>query len=198
MTSGDWPLVSPSGDGSLVSPSGDGVLITHMRPRHLPAVVEIEERTSHRPWSTRLFRDELRMVTSRNYLVAVRDHLVLGFCGLMVNPDEGHITTITVHPDHRRASIATRLLLVQLREAVERGIDAVTLEVRITNRAAQDLYRRFGFAPGGIRRNYYQDIREDALIMWAHDLDAPESIERMAAIEAALPVPLVEEVSLGG
>ena len=162
-----------------------------MRPRHLAGVVALETATNPRPWSERLFRDELRMPTSRHYLVALRDHVVVGYCGLMCNPDEGHITTLAVDVAERRAAVATRLLLVQLRAAVERSLSAVTLEVRITNRPAQELYRRFGFAPGGIRRGYYRDNREDALIMWLHDLDEPAQLDRLDRLEAGLPAPLV-------
>ncbi len=177
--------------GEAPGAAGDGIVVAPMRPRHLQGVVALEAATNARPWSERLFRDELRMPASRHYLVALCDHVVVGYCGLMATPDGGHITTLAVDSEVRRAGIASRLLLVQLRAAVERGLTAVTLEVRITNRPAQELYRRFGFAPGGIRRGYYQDNREDALIMWSHDLDLPEQEARLDSIEAALRSPLV-------
>jgi ribosomal-protein-alanine N-acetyltransferase len=81
-------------------------------------------------------------------------------------------------------------MLATMRRAVAEGLSGVTLEVRASNVAAQELYRRFGFAPGGIRRNYYADLREDALIMWAHDLDSDRYQVRLDDIEAALPSPL--------
>ena len=153
----------------------------------------IEQLTNHRPWSLGLFMGELRMPTSRYYLAALDGHEVVGFCGLMVTADEGHITNIAVHPDRRRRSIAARLMLVTMRRAVELGLHGVTLEVRMSNTAAQELYRRFGFVPGGIRRNYYADVGEDGLIMWAHELDTEDYQERLAAIEAALPGPSTTE-----
>jgi ribosomal-protein-alanine N-acetyltransferase len=171
----------------------DAVRITPMRRRHLRGVMAIEQRTNHRPWSLGLFMGELRMPTSRHYLVALDDHEVVGFCGLMVTGDEGHITNIAVHPDRRREAIAARLMLVTMREAVEQGLEGVTLEVRTSNTAAQELYRRFGFVPGGIRRNYYAEVGEDALIMWAHELDADAYRDRLAGIESALPSPLRTE-----
>jgi ribosomal-protein-alanine N-acetyltransferase len=82
------------------------------------------------------------------------------------------------------------MLLVLAAEAVARGVVDLTLEVRVSNRAAQQLYQRFGFAPGGVRRRYYQDNGEDALVMWAHDIASSEALDRRAAIEAALPVAL--------
>lgn len=168
----------------------DAVHIVPMRRRHLRGVVAIEQVTNHRPWSLGLFLGELRMPTSRHYLVALDGHLVVGFCGLMVIADEGHITNIAVHPDHRRRSIASRLMLATMRRAVAEELSGVTLEVRAGNVAAQELYRRFGFAPGGIRRNYYADLGEDALIMWAHDVGSDSYRVRLEGIEAGLPATL--------
>jgi len=180
-----------SGVETVDVPVTDGVVVAPMRARHLRGVVELEAATNPRPWSERLFRDELRMGPSRSYSVALREHVVVGYCGLMLNPDEAHVTTIAVADDLRRQGVATRLLLVALRRVADRGLDAVTLEVRITNRPAQSLYRRFGFAPGGIRRAYYRDNREDALVMWAHDVDGDDYAARLDGIEATLPSPLV-------
>lgn len=176
--------------GAVGAAVADGVGIAPMRRRHLRGVVAIEERTSHHPWSLGLFLGELRMPTSRHYLVALERHSVLGFAGLMVTGDEGHITNVAVHPDHRRRHIATRLLLVQFREAIRRGVDDVTLEVRVGNTAAQELYRHFGFAPEGVRRGYYADVGEDALVMWAHDIGGERGLARLARVEASLPVQL--------
>ena len=133
------------------------------------------------------------MPTSRSYLVALERHQVLGFAGLMVTGSEGHITNIAVHPDQRRRQLASRMLLVLFTDARRRGVEDLTLEVRYTNRAAQELYRRFGFAPGGIRKNYYSDIGEDAVIMWAHDIGSEASRERLAKVSAGLRHPLVSD-----
>lgn len=172
-------------------PRTDGIVVAPMRARHLRGVVELEQATNPRPWSERLFRDELRMGSTRSYVVALRSHVVVGYCGVMFNPDEAHVTTVAVADDLRRQGVASRLLLVALRRVADRGVDAVTLEVRITNRPAQSLYRRFGFAPGGIRRAYYRDNREDALVMWAHDVTTDDYASRLDGIEAALPSQLV-------
>lgn len=171
----------------------NSVRVVPMRRRHLRGVMAIEEATNHRPWSLGLFMGELRMPTSRCYVVALDDHQVVGFCGLMVTSGEGHITNIAVHPDRRRESIGAQLMLVTMRRAIELDLIGVTLEVRMTNTAAQDLYRRFGFAPGGVRRNYYAELGEDALIMWAHDLHTEDYEQRLAALEAGLPAPLRTE-----
>ncbi len=146
----------------------------------------IEQRTNPHPWSLGLFMGELRMPTSRHYVVALDGHEVVGYCGLMVTADEGHITNVAVHPDRRRSAIATRMMSVTMRHAVAIGLNGVTLEVRMSNRGAQELYRRFGFAPGGVRRNYYREVNEDALIMWAHELDSDSYSRRLEAIDGAL------------
>lgn len=170
---------------SIRSRSTAPVTIEAMRRRHLRGVVAIEERTNHRPWSHSLFAGELRMPTSRIYLVALSGHEVLGYCGLMIVGSEAHITNVAVHPDHRRRGLARRLLVRLLREAIDRDVEAVTLEVRMSNTAAQELYRGLGFAPGGVRPNYYADVGEDALIMWAHDIGGPDGLVRLASAEAA-------------
>lgn len=171
----------------------DGVVIAPMKRRHLRAVAAIESLSNTHPWSRSLFDGELRMPSSRHWLVARNGHEVVGFAGLMWGFDEGHITNFAVHPGHRRRHIATRMLLAQCRDALGFGVNHMTLEVRVSNHPARALYGRFGFAPGGTRRGYYRDNGEDALIMWAHDLDSRAFAERLGAIESSLPVELVRE-----
>ncbi|MFM7068389.1 MAG: ribosomal protein S18-alanine N-acetyltransferase [Actinomycetes bacterium] len=181
--------------GRVDRPSVVAPEIAPMRRRHLRGVMAIETAANSRPWSTRLFADELRMPMSRLYLVALDDHEVVGYAGLMITLDEGHVTNVAVHPEHRRRHIGTMLMLVLMRRAVERGVVDMTLEVRQSNRAAQELYRHLGFAPGGARTGYYPDTGEDALIMWAHGIDAPEHADRLRDLEASLPVRLNDHTS---
>jgi ribosomal-protein-alanine N-acetyltransferase len=167
---------------------GPGLRIEPLRRRHIPAVARVERQVSTNPWSADLFRGELALPeASRCYRVARRGGRVIGFGGLMFVVDEAHVTTLSVHPDHQRRRIGTRLLTVLCREAVDRGTTALTLEVRTGNEAARALYQRFGFVPAGVRKNYYAEVGEDALIMWAHDVDGPEFADRLEAIEAGLP-----------
>ncbi len=140
-----------------------------------------------RPWSLSLFVSELALRNSRAYWVARVDGAVAGYCGLMVTGDDGHITTLAVDPAMHRRGIGTRLLLTLAGEAIRRGATALTLEVRMSNKPAQELYRKFGFRPAGVRRNYYVETNEDALVMWAHDVDTPEYWRRLADIEGAIP-----------
>jgi len=163
------------------------VHITPMRRRHLRSVLRIENQVYPRPWSLGLFMSELALRTSRVYLVARVGPTVVGYAGLMLTAGDGHVTTIAVDPQWHRAKIGTRLLLALARQGVARGVGALTLEVRMTNESAQAMYRTFGFAPAGIRKNYYVETNEDALVMWAHDVGTAEYGDRLDAIEASIP-----------
>lgn len=162
------------------------VQITPMRRRYLKSVVRIEQQAYPRPWSLSLFLSELALRSTRCYLVARIGRAVVGYAGLMLAADEGHITTIAVDARHHRQGIGTRLVLGLARDAIDRGAIALTLEVRLSNREAQELYRRFGFGPVGIRKNYYAEVNEDALVMWARAVDSPEYVELLDRIEAGL------------
>ena len=161
------------------------IVLAPMRRRHLRAVLQIEERTSTTPWSLGLFLAECRR-EERLYLVALDGTSVVGFAGMLFVAGEGHITTIAVDPDRQGERIGTRLLLGLLRGAVDRDAGAVTLEVRASNDAALALYRRFGFAPAGVRKDYYSRPVEDALVLWLHEADSPEFAERCTRIERSI------------
>jgi [ribosomal protein S18]-alanine N-acetyltransferase len=149
------------------------VHLVPMRRRHLRSVVRIEAQVYPRPWTQSLFVSELALRSTRAYFVAKVGREVVGYGGVMLSLNDGHITTIAVDPGWHRHSIGTRLLLALAREAIERNATALTLEVRLSNRAAQEMYRRFGFMPVGVRKGYYADTGEDALVMWAYEVREP-------------------------
>ena len=163
------------------------VRIAPMRRRHLRSVLRIEGQVYPRPWSLGLFVSELALRTTRLYVVAKVDGALVGYAGMLYSGEEAHVTTIAVDPAWHRHTLGTRLLLTLANQAVARRCTGLTLEVRVSNRAAQELYRRFGFAPAGIRRNYYTENNEDAIVMWAHDIDKPEYAARLDAIGAGVP-----------
>jgi len=167
------------------------VVITPMRRRHLRQVLRIDHAVYPRPWTFGLYLGELATTDGRSYLVAREGSEVVGYAGLMVIAGDAHVTTVAVAPAHQHRRIATRLLLVLLRDAVALGAGRATLEVRASNRGAQRLYSRFGFVPAGIRRGYYVDNREDAVVMWTDDIAAPAFERRLARIEADLVRPSV-------
>jgi ribosomal-protein-alanine N-acetyltransferase len=162
------------------------VELVAMKRRHLRGVLKIEAQVYPRPWSLGLFLSELALRQTRVYVVAKVGTTVVGYGGLMLVAGDGHVTTIAVDPDWHRQGIGTRLLLALHRAGVAHGCTGLTLEVRVSNEAAQAMYRRFGYAPAGIRKNYYSETNEDALVMWAHDVDLPAHAERLAGIEAEL------------
>ena len=163
------------------------VQLVPMRRRHLRSVMRIEVQVYPRPWSLSLFMSELALRSTRVYYVARVDGVVAGYAGLMMTVDDGHVTTIAVDPAWHRHKIATRLLMALARQAMARGATSLTLEVRVGNKAAQELYRKFGFRPCGIRKNYYVETNEDALVMWADDVDSDEYAQRLDRIEASIP-----------
>lgn len=174
------------------SPTGQdlsSIEIDLMRKKHLDHVMEIERRAYSNPWSRGVFESELEQGISRTYLIAHSGRTILGYCGSLYVLDEAHITNIAVDIPFRHLHVGTRLLSHSIRRAWERNIVNVTLEVRVSNAGAQRLYHKFGFQPAGVRKGYYQENGEDALIMWAYDIDTAEYHERIAQIEARAGIP---------
>lgn len=169
------------------------VVLTSMRRRHLRGVLRIEQQVYPRPWSMGLFMSELGYRTGRVYVVARVGSTVVGYGGVMLVEEDGHITTLAVDPAWHRHKIGLRLLLTLSDAAVARGAKNLTLEVRLSNRPAQELYRRFGFVPAGIRKGYYQETNEDALVMWANDVDTVEHHERLDRLAETITGTTVHE-----
>ena len=173
------------------NPGETRLTLTRMRPAHLDAVLAIERQVYPRPWSTSLFQAELAQWADRGYWVVLVDGEVGGYGGVMMSGDDGHVTNVAVDPARQGDGLGTRLVLVLVEDAIERGARSLTLEVRQSNGRAQALYRRFAFGPVGFRKDYYADNHEDAIIMWAHDVGLPDYRERLTAIAAGLVPPHV-------
>ena len=154
-----------------------------MTNEDVETVAILEKEIYATPWSEQVFVDELRQ-PGRSYVVAVDAGMVVGYGGMMVVIDEAHITTMAVAESHRGRKLGTRLMLHLARRAVHASARHLTLEVRPSNHQAQALYRLFGMGPVGVRKDYYID--EDALIMWANDIDSPEYGERLDSIAGEL------------
>lgn len=133
----------------------------------LEEVLEIETASFPTPWSRNSFLYELLENQRAIYLVAKNEfNKVVGYIGMWVVFDEGHITNLAAHPLYRRQGVGKALLNHLINVARENGVKHLTLEVRRTNLSAQDLYEKIGFVHMGVRRKYYLDNKEDALIMW--------------------------------
>ena len=135
-----------------------------MRWPDLDAVVAIERDLFDDPWSPELFWSELAQGAARTYLVADEDGIA-GYAGLAALPDEGYVQTLAVARHAQRHGLGATMLEALLHDAIARDLPQVGLEVRVDNAAAQALYRRYGFAPVGLRRGYYQPSGTDALVM---------------------------------
>ena len=131
-------------------------------------VAALEAANQPRPWSEQVFVDELGR-PDRHYIVA-EDGPIVGFGGVMLVGDEAHVTNLLVDPAKRGAGVGRAILERLVALAVADGAKHLTLEVRAQNEEALALYRSFGLAPVGVRPKYYGD--DDALIMWAHDVDS--------------------------
>jgi len=158
-----------------------------MKRRHLRGVMTIERQVYPRPWSPNLFLSEMAETRNRCYLTARMDREVVGYGGLICYGEEAHVTNIAVDPEHYRHKIGTRLLHDLLHNAIAMGAEAISLEVRVSNYGAQRLYGEFGFRPVGVRKNYYQEINEDALIMWVDGIRGPEYQGRLRRLMEQVP-----------
>ena len=138
--------------------------------RDVPELLVIEVAQFPEPWSRTMLLDEISNVDSRRYTVAVEGKTIIGYLGVMFVMDELHINTIGTLPGNEGRGVATSLMDEAWEDAKARDIARATLEVAVSNDRAQALYARYGFRPVGIRKNYYERIQEDALILWA-DLD---------------------------
>jgi [ribosomal protein S18]-alanine N-acetyltransferase len=138
--------------------------------RDVPDLLAIEVAQFPEPWTRAMLLDEISNADTRRYRVAVEEKLIIGYLGVMFVVDELHINTLGTLPGHEGRGVATSLIEDAWSAARERGVTRATLEVAVSNTRAQELYFRFGFAPVGVRKNYYERTHEDALILWA-DLD---------------------------
>ena len=160
--------------------------IARMRRRHLRRVLSIEASVYPRPWSASLFLSELSQRTTRTYVVAKHDGEVVGYAGMMFTGREAHVTNIAVDPDFHGRKVGTRLLLHIVTEAVARGAEILSLEVRVSNDVAQSMYEKFGFAAVNIRKGYYIETNEDALVMVVDDARSTEHRLRLQKIREGL------------
>lgn len=143
------------------------IRVTPMKLEDLNDVLEIEVLAFTTPWSRNSFLYELLENERALYLVAKNEYNhTLGYVGMWIVFDEGHITNLATHPKYRRQGVAHSLMNELIQVSKEKGVRYLTLEVRRTNSSAQELYEKMGFVHMGVRRKYYLDNNEDALIMW--------------------------------
>ena len=162
------------------------VVIDDMTLDDIDAVQEVERSSFPVPWPANAFRHELTQNKNAHYVVAKEGDHIVGYAGLWLSLDEAHITTFAVLPDYRRRKIGERMLVDLFARAEKLGAEWLTLEVRASNLPAQKLYEKYGFRPAGIRRRYYSDNNEDAIIMWTERLRDRSVRDRIAKLRTTL------------
>ncbi|KAF0816258.1 Ribosomal-protein-S18p-alanine acetyltransferase [Bacillus sp. ZZV12-4809] len=139
-----------------------------MSEEDIDDVLEIEHKSFATPWSREAFFNELTHNQFALYVVLEEDNKVIGYCGAWIVVDEAHITNVALLPEYRGRKLGEALMRQLMELASEKGAITMTLEVRVSNFTAQSLYRKLGFQNGAIRKNYYTDNQEDALVMWVN------------------------------
>ena len=177
----------------MVARSPVRVRVEPMRPDDIPAVHAIESASFPTPWPPYAFRQELETNRMAHYLVVRAGDRVVGYAGVWLMVDEAHVTTFAVLPVYRRRGIGGRLLWELLELCVDLGASVATLEVRLSNGPARELYQRFGFRPVGVRPRYYSDNAEDALIMTTEGLADPEMQRLRAALGARYAIDVLPD-----
>lgn len=129
-------------------------------------VAELDKLCFAMPWSEESFRQEFTENERALYIVAEIGGRIVGYAGMWVILDEGHITNVCVHPDYRKRHIGEGILRVLIAAGAQVGVERTTLEVRKSNAPAIALYEKLGFVQEGVRKGYYENNNEDAIIMW--------------------------------
>lgn len=156
-----------------------------MRREDVPRVMEIERECFPSPWHESAYLTELAN-RSAYYVVACIDSEIVGYAGMWIIMDEAHITTLGVSRNSRGMKIGERLLVALLDEAMCRNSRRATLEVRQSNEVAQNLYRKYEFIPAAIRRGYYTDNQENAVVMWIDNMTTAAWLKKYRALKQQL------------
>ncbi len=161
-----------AGDPTPAIGGSESIWLRPMDELDVASVASIESKVAPDGWTSALFAGEFGLAAdARHWLVAIDGAEIVGFGGLMIAVDEAHVLNVATDPGHQRRGVARHLLTALMHDAADRGVGAMTLEVRASNEPALSLYRELGFVIAGTRPNYYAD-GEDAVIMWLHDLFA--------------------------
>lgn len=146
----------------------DQIVLREMELKDVDQVHNVEEISFATPWSKEAFINELEQNKYATYIVLEVEGVIVGYCGVWLVIDEAHITNIAILPEFRGKKLGEFLFKHVVDFAKKNGATLLSLEVRVSNIVAQKLYRKFGLVPGGIRKNYYVDNQEDAVVMWVN------------------------------
>jgi len=144
------------------------LVIRKMSIIDIDEVMEVEKSSFAEPWPKEIFAQEVSKNDYAYYFVAQLNNKVIGYAGMWVVIDDAQITNIAIIPQYRGLKIGEKLFEYVCQQAMRMSVERLSLEVRVSNIIAQGMYRKFGFVPGGIRKNYYTDNQEDAIVMWVN------------------------------
>lgn len=144
------------------------LVIRPMELTDIDSVVEVEKASFDTPWSEDIFYQEIVKNQFAHYFVVEVDEKVIGYAGLWVVIDDAQITNVAIVPSYRGNKLGEKLFQFTMQQAIGLGSKRLSLEVRVSNVVAQRMYRKFGLVPGGLRKNYYTDNKEDAIVMWVN------------------------------
>ncbi|SHG15013.1 [SSU ribosomal protein S18P]-alanine acetyltransferase [Ornithinibacillus halophilus] len=142
--------------------------IRKMKLRDIEGVLKVERMSFSTPWTKDIFIQEVERNQHAHYYVMEINDSIVGYVGSWVVMDDAQITNIAIMPDLRGNKLGEKLFRFTMQQLVTLGVKRLSLEVRASNLPAQKLYKKFGMVPGGIRKNYYQDDNEDAIVMWVN------------------------------
>ncbi|WP_047986099.1 ribosomal protein S18-alanine N-acetyltransferase [Ornithinibacillus californiensis] len=142
--------------------------IRKMELEDIEQVMFVELTSFSSPWNEDVFKQELTQNLHAHYFIMELDKKIIGYVGMWIVIDDAQITNIAVLPGYRGQKLGEKLFRFALQQALQRGVTRLSLEVRVTNSVAQNMYRKFGLVSGGIRKNYYTDNNEDAVVMWVN------------------------------
>ncbi len=151
----------------MIEEVSNDVKIRFMKRNDLDRVLLIEQLSFPTPWAVEAYLSELNNDFA-SYFVLTDEEEVVGYTGMWLFAGESHVTTIAIHPDCRSRGYGRLLLLYLIEYSILHGADTMILEVRVSNEYALKLYSSMGFNKIGIRRNYYKEIGEDAIVMRKH------------------------------
>lgn len=144
------------------------LVIRKGRVEDLDGIAALEQVCFASPWSRESLCRDMTENQMAEYFVAELDNEVVGYLGIWLVSEEGYINNVAVSPFHRRQHVGSALIETMLEVTLKEGVRAHTLEVRASNEAAKGLYKKFGFNEAALRKGYYEDNGEDAIIMWRY------------------------------
>ena len=144
------------------------ITIRPMQIKDVDRVFEVENATFSTPWPKDIFYREIAENEHAYYFVILLDGKIIGYAGVWIVLDDAQITNIAIMPGYRGKKLGEKLFRYTMQKLIAMDVSRLSLEVRESNLAAQKMYRKFGLVPGGLRKNYYADNQEDAIVMWVN------------------------------